>query len=1221
DGRALFLTGPEGLVSRELDSFDLLWRAIPKRPVRDPRIEAQRQMMGTINVDNSDRLDELTTRTLFHEYRGTVSTSLGLVFLIEQMGTPNEQFPSKEGVPPPNNIFVGDDVAEPNSLRAYEAESGKAVWTKGRGGPVEDGLRYAHFLSTPVVVGESLVASVQIGSDLQLAILGRDGALKKLVLLGTGQPGMFPMNGILPPAVHQGSIFIPTGAGMLIGLSTHNFSLCWQSAYKRTQLTISQRAAPRQWGPFGPATGGLAQPDEWLASPPLPCGGLVIHAPTDAESLIAINRQTGEQVWSFPRGAHRFLIGSDGRRIFIGGKSLLALDAANGQSLWSYGASPLTGRPILNAETIFAPTESGLVRLRAADGVPVGDVVAADEPLGNLLACDGALYSLTAKSITKFPDIERSRRIAELALEKNAGDRKALLRLAGLASAKKDWATALSLLERAESETTTDKPTDADAIELSERIRHQRVASLLNLAASTDVANRTPLLDRASAAARRIEDQVQVGLAQFDLLREQKEWLRAYQHGLHMLAQVGDQPITIEQELDATVGVKLAQQLDALTTHMDLVQRTSLLDLVQKATALERRDGAPTSVESLARFTRMADGLGATQQGAWLDERLARMSSTTGDHESVVYFLTRAIARLEAAKDNATTLRVLKLKLAIALSCPGPRLPVTDPTLARRLIDELRNHAATMKLPESLPELPKSAAHSTVTELLASLARLLPASRPPAILSNTTTLDVVAIEGTANTFRADVTSFWDPRHPLGPHSGVVPLQILKQVKGVMADASPESRTAWSNVINLQLDEEPNPEGDAIRLTARAAAMAGSVAVLDIGTQACAVGLTTGRMLWPPIPLDRSAGVLPDPPIIAMDATVIMATDPSTLIAVPARQGAIPMWRRRFTGKRLVALGEAAGNLVVIEAEPPTVCMLDPRSGRVRIQFSLDARQRKGQPPANADADATDLAPSVIPFAINGRVITYGGADGLVGRDLLTGRNLWTQPAPAGVLDIRRLDDEHVAITYPSNEMEIIRAENGESLRRLTLNGLSLPPVEMTLDRVPVSPGSTTLALRLLLFAKTFGDRPTFALHSIPLAAEKSPWQRELGPYASINRQMISASPDWVTVVQYGVQTEEPRNNRTDRPPIGPARILFLDKSTGRQLIENSPELDDRSGSRDPARAHLIKDVIVLDQRIIAVTPEAYYVLAKGAPTKPTRPESGRLIEPEEREEP
>lgn len=1225
DGKYVFTTCPEGLVAHDLEAFERLWRAVPKRPTRDPRVEAQRQMMGTYNVDNADRLDEFTTRSLFHEYRGALSTALGLVFMIEQIGTSNEQFPSKEGVPPPNNIFVGDEFAEPNSLRAYEADSGKAVWTKGRGGPVEDGLRYAHFLAPPIAVNELLVTPVQIGADLYLVVLQRDGKIAKLVLLGSGQPGMFPMNGALPPMVHQGTLFVPTGAGMLIAISTHDFSLRWQTAYKRAPLTVSQRAAPRQWGPFGPATGGLAQPDEWLTSAPLACGGLVLLAPTDGESLLAFNRQTGKQAWSFPRGSHRYLVGTDGRRAFVAGKTLLALDVANGQSAWSFSASPLVGRPALCGETLFVPTDAGLIRLKAETGERLGEAVALDEPFGNLFVFDGALYSVNAEGIAKFPDVERSRRLAEAALEQNPNDRKALLRLAGLAATKKEWQSVLDLLEKAEPEKAAEKPVDPEAVELSDRIRRQRVTALINLAATADESVRMSFLDRARAVATSKDDQAQVQLAKFDYLREKKDWPAAFVAGLESAREFGDLPVSVEPELDSTVSARIAPQIEGLQAKLNLEARVAAIKVLEKELGPFETPSDPIQLrhESIPAVLRVSDAAGASGLGQALDGLLAVKSLADGDYESGVYLLNRALDRIGPKPDYIDGARELKLRLAIALAYPGPGLPVVEPGRAKSLIVELQRDAASLKLPKELPPLPMKSPPTTVAELLSGLLRSLEsAGHAPSILSNAASFDVVAIESAASLGRPDVVSFWDARHPLDLRTGVVPLRILKQVKGLSAAASVGTRSLWSNVINLSLDDEPNPDSDDIRLTAQAAAMVGPVAVLDMGMQACAVGLATGRMMWSPVPLDRANGALPEPPLISVGQTMILATDCATLIAVPARQGAAPQWRRRFPGKRLIALAEAEGYVVAVETDPPGVCVLDARTGRIHNQFTIESKSRRTPTTAAADSDENANRPFAIPFSINRRVMTYGSASGLVGRDLLTGRTLWNRPAPAGVLDVRRLDDEHLAVTYPGSEIEVFRAENGESLRRLTLDALTLPPIEMSLDRVKGVTEGSAPSLRLLLFTKTVGEKANFVLRSIPLAAGATPWQRELGPYASINRQMISASPEWVTAVQYGTDDRENRSNQRDRPQLGPPKLLVLEKAGGRSLVENPPVLEGRLDARDGSRSQLIKDVIVLDQRIIAVSPYGYYVLARSdSATKSPAAASERLGIPEDQDTP
>lgn len=77
DGRNLFCSGPEGVMARDLATFDLLWRSVPKSSPRDPALTQFRVSVGTSEANNDDRLDELTTISLFHDYRGGVIVRTG----------------------------------------------------------------------------------------------------------------------------------------------------------------------------------------------------------------------------------------------------------------------------------------------------------------------------------------------------------------------------------------------------------------------------------------------------------------------------------------------------------------------------------------------------------------------------------------------------------------------------------------------------------------------------------------------------------------------------------------------------------------------------------------------------------------------------------------------------------------------------------------------------------------------------------------------------------------------------------------------------------------------------------------------------------------------------------------------------------------------------------------------------------------------------------------
>jgi outer membrane protein assembly factor BamB len=391
DGRSLFVTCPEGLIARDLATFEFLWRVVPRSRPREARINDFRVQVGSSEADNRDRLDELSTRTLWHEYRGAVTTAFGLVFLIEQSGTSGEVFPTPQGQLTFDGNAVADTGGEPNSIRAFEADTGRAVWTKGRSGPVSDELRTAHFFSPPVAIeydntsqapatgrksgaaghgdrgaDRRLIVPYQLGGDFFLAVLQPDGTLIKSILLGSGPASLFPINATLQPTVHDGTIFVPTGAGLFVALNSDDLSLRWLVSYERASASRIVSRVRQAWG--GMAPGGAAPLDEWMASPPLSTAGLVLLAAPDSEYLVAYDREDGKEKWSYPRGSLRYLVASDGRRVIVAGKYVVAIDVADGNVEWMFDRQPPTGRPALSGEVVLVPTEDGLLRLDGRTG-------------------------------------------------------------------------------------------------------------------------------------------------------------------------------------------------------------------------------------------------------------------------------------------------------------------------------------------------------------------------------------------------------------------------------------------------------------------------------------------------------------------------------------------------------------------------------------------------------------------------------------------------------------------------------------------------------------------------------------------------------------------------------------------------------------------------------------------------------------------------------------
>ncbi|MFQ5410890.1 MAG: PQQ-binding-like beta-propeller repeat protein [Phycisphaerae bacterium] len=1213
DGHRLFVTCPGGLLARDLSTFGFLWQAVPKYRPRNQEINRFRQAAGFGGwnpyyeaKNTTPRLDTLSTDTLFREYRGAVSTAFGLVFVIEQSGTKGEQLPSKQGVAPDNRGVGEEDLAEPNTLRAYETETGRAVWTKGRGSAPDDPLRHAHFKAVPIAVGSYLVAPCILGGDFALAVMNPDGTVVRKVLIGTGRSSLFPMNGTLQPTVHDGTIYVPTGAGQLSALSAYDFSLRWLTRYERERNLEPPIVGGRVWGGV---PRGHAQPDEWLSSPPLIAGGLVLLAPHDSDQLLAFDRQDGTKRWAFPRGDHRLLIGTDNTRVVIAGRHVEAIDLATGRSVWTYDAVKPSGRAAICGEKVLVPTESGLVRLNLATGRPIGETQATDEAFGNLLAIDGSLYSIGIDRISKYPDPVQSRALAMARLEKNPQDVEAIIRLAWLIMLSEDWHGALSMLDRAESEMgdpppLTLGPVDLPSIqaekELLTRIGHLRVRALLKLATNSESEENRELYTKAVASARSPGDRVRAGLALCEFLADRGELLESFTRGLALLQQVGDQPVKLESKLKSRTDVVIGERLGRFWRSMNESDRAAATSFLNDQ--IDRID----SDAQRNLLVLMADCFGYLEIGPRLDLFLGKRALAKHQNESGIFFLTRAARRAPGGKIELEAL----LRLAMAYRFPaGADAADTDmpaaPTQAGAVLQRLSGAFSESGLPPGLTTIGGQKQLSRVKDFVSEMKSTLPAElftdamRIPRILRRNSRLALRSEDYVPGGMPADTVSFWDPARPGDVFAEVLPLSLSGQIRGLRIKHSDGHDYYWASDLSDAADSI-STLSPSITLNARPAAVAGRVAALSTPSGVRAIGLTSGRMMWTPVEVDADPGALPDPPVVNVNGILIAAEDAGTLVAIPARDDARRIWRRHWPTQRLRLLRAVEGRLVVVDRNATHASILDPRSGRIRSIHRLLV----GPPDPNAESEDFEAKDPDAHVALVGRVICRSGHKSVVGRDVITGRTLWTIVSVGLVKGLFELDSHYVGIAHGKNRFTVVRVDDGTVAKEITADGLTMPPGDAVLD-YPGTAGPIEEG-RVLLFTRT-DDGPTeavYVLASFPLGERSTPWKKELGRFATISRRMLRASPHYVAVVSNEVSTGEVHLAFGMRVPSldtqTPARLVVVDKRTGMRMGDGrlAPyEFDEGHLGEARHTSRIIQDVIILNDRIIAIAPEGYFVLA------------------------
>ncbi len=1214
DGRNLFCSGPEGVMARDLATFDLLWRSVPKSSPRDPALTQFRVNVGMTEANNDDRLDELTTISLFHDYRGALSCGLGMVFAVEQFGTVNERFPTRQGVADPNDSFTVTTQTEANSIRAFEADTGRAAWTRGRGGPPDDEFKFAHFYGPPIVSEDRLLAVCQVGEDLNLAVFSAGGKLLRKTLLGSGRAGMFPINGVLQPTVHDGTVFVPTGAGVLIALNSFDYSLRWLAAYDRHESTGMSR---RRGAPAVFVAGrAFTQPDEWISSPPVAAGGFVILAPHDSDKVMAFDRQTGVAAWQRDRGRSRYIIGADARRVLLGGQDIVSVDTATGEEQWTQSGVTPTGRAIYCGEQVLVPTGMGLTRLSVADGQVQEPTLYSRDPMGNLFAIDGALYSLSAESISKYADLEQTRGAAKLALERDPNDLSAVLRLGWLATMERRWNEALELLDRADRLCTRE-----NADEIGARIAHQRVKILLSLAAEADLEHRAEFIVRAAKVARRADDRVRAGLAHCDLLIEQGSAESAILNVLDLARNDGDEPVSLEAQLDARATVMIRDRIVRAWRKASESTRAEVAAEIR-----ERVDGALVDGR-ISDAVRMGDALDLFADEdvdsdlrdvvASLKTRLGSYFHAQGDPESAIYYWELAYRPTGSAEADPTA----ALLLARTYLESGDGI-AGSPADALRVLRSISPDWGDRRLPEQATKAGFDSDLATVGEAVSSLERRLPAGllesdhHLPRILSEASSLAIQRQDDVPMSIGLrDTVSFLDFTAPPDVFAEVMPIVKLSQVLGIRTSGDSPDMTVWSNDLGPIVEDQGAVLRDWMMLNTRPAAVAGRVGVLAAGARICAIGLMTGRMMWPSIYIEGDGGDLPQPPMVHVAGMVIVATHANTLVGIPARQGAHPAWRRQFPGNPLGRLDTVGNRLVVTDASAESMVVLHPTSGRVQRKFSLLVPSTKrvkeiqvqealrdilknAAGVTGVDEGALDTEASFNHVGITGGVVCRSGESRVVGRDVLTGRTLWELPFTDLITGILRLDDSHFGICRGRHRIAVVSSATGSIVKDIHVPGLQIPPLDAVLDPPPSSLPSG--GNRLLMYTRTSNDPVRYVLTSYPMKEGDLPWQQELGPLATVSHRMMRASPDYIAAVAYEFPPERDRMQRPflarGLPTLASARLFIFDKGGERRLIESPFAFPILSKPDDRWYTGLIADVAIFDNRIVAVGPDGYYVL-------------------------
>ncbi|MFM8803186.1 MAG: PQQ-binding-like beta-propeller repeat protein, partial [Planctomycetia bacterium] len=312
-----------------------------------------------------------------------------------------------------------------NTLSAYDiAERGALRWRlPGRAAP-DDAAGQASpgtawYLGPPLPVGEQLLALVEEKGEIRLDVLEADtGRLEwsqpfaevdERWAIDTRDNHGRRLAG-LSPALAEGVLVCPTGAGAVVAIDLATRTLLWAHEYPRSR-------DPAPWGGALGNGGRILRPDgmreprpgRWLDSAPILAGGRILLAPAESQELLCLDLRRGDVVWRLPRKDRLYVAGVvDGRAIVVGRRGVGALDPATGRGRGqrSRGAEHggTSGRGILTTNRFFLPLDTPeVLEIDLADGRTVSRSAARGDAVpGNLLAYRGEVISQGADWLDVF---------------------------------------------------------------------------------------------------------------------------------------------------------------------------------------------------------------------------------------------------------------------------------------------------------------------------------------------------------------------------------------------------------------------------------------------------------------------------------------------------------------------------------------------------------------------------------------------------------------------------------------------------------------------------------------------------------------------------------------------------------------------------------------------------------------------------------------------------
>ena len=402
----------------ERTTGDILWETLPLDRRMEQAVEALRRApddAGRLQLISHQLEDELVNHLARANCGGQLTCDGRYLFAVEDATSEtmsvrlDEQLPA--GPIPVNYLRVYD--VRTGSFRGQAGGNSGSSAAGGRAHPMAG----MYFLGAPLVMGDRIYVMAENdqgifllqlqarhpwGSNSQgeIDLTPVSSQLLSIPRYSLRQHPVRKYAGAIP-SYSQGLLVCNTCDEQVFAVSAEDHSIRWIYRY-------AGNVAPAELGHGIPRIGNafdnreserLDHSTRWLDALPRISAGRVLLTPRDSDRMICLDLQTGQELWSKPRGNLRKIVLFNRNRLVVTGTtSVESFDPVTGQSQWKKRIREgiVCGASCSDGQLLHVPVSTpALITLDIISGRQIVVQPVGGQALGNLVSHRGTLYSQT----------------------------------------------------------------------------------------------------------------------------------------------------------------------------------------------------------------------------------------------------------------------------------------------------------------------------------------------------------------------------------------------------------------------------------------------------------------------------------------------------------------------------------------------------------------------------------------------------------------------------------------------------------------------------------------------------------------------------------------------------------------------------------------------------------------------------------------------------------